>query len=513
MIDSPHSAHRRKKRVRPGAPELFLLAGVVATVLCPHIVRGQTPGAPAPAAQTSETQTTETQTPAAPTPAIQTAPVPPPATQTPGAQTGPATAAAAASPNTSITLEEAIRRAQLSDVAFRTAAADKSIAGYDKTIGRSTLLPGVTYLNQYLYTKGVPPLPPSTIPTTTPIFIANNAVHEYISQASITETIGVARVADYHRLSAEAEAAAARQEVARRGLVATVITSYFGVLAAEKKVVVAQRSTDEAVRFNQLTQKLENGREVAHADVVKSSLLVQQRQRDLADAHLAAEKARLDLAVLLFPDPLTPYTLSNDLDQAPALPGKAEVQADAARNNPDLRAALESARAAKFEVTAAKAGYLPDLALAYNYGIDAPQFAVKAPDGRSNLGYSAFVLLDIPVWDWFATHSRVKQSTIRRDLANVQLTVTQRQLIASLEVLYNEASVAADQVTSFDQTVHTAAESLRLTNLRYTAGEASVLEVVDAQTSYSTAQAAQVDASVRYHVSLGNLQTLTGKLQ
>ena len=91
--------------------------------------------------------------------------------------------------------------------------------------------------------------------------------------------------------------------------------------------------------------------------------------------------------------------------------------------------------------------------------------------------------------------------------------MTQRQLIASLEVLYNEAAVAADQVASFDQTVHTAAESLRLTNLRYTAGEASVLDVVDAQTSYSTAQAAQVDAAVRYHVSLGQLQTLTGKLQ
>jgi outer membrane protein TolC len=438
--------------------------------------------------------------------------------QTPAAVTGtpvsaPAPAPAAPATGTPITLEEAIRRAQLSDVAFRTAAADKSIAGYDKTIGRSLLLPGVTYLNQYLYTKGVPPLPPSTTPTTTPIFIANNAVHEYISQASITETIGVARVADYHRLSAEAEAAAARQEVARRGLVATVIASYFGVLAAEKKVVVAQHSTDEAMRFNQLTQKLEAGREVARADVVKSSLLLQQRQRDLADAHLAAEKARLDLAVLLFPDPLTPYTLSNDLDQPTALPGKAEVQADAARNNPDLRAALESARAAKFEVTAAKAGYLPDLALAYNYGIDAPQFAVKARDGRSNLGYSAFVTLDIPVWDWFATHSRVKQSTIRSDLANVQLSVTQRQLIASLEVLYNEAAVAVQQLASFDETVRTAAESLRLTNMRYTAGEATVLEVVDAQNSYSAAQAAQVDAAVRYHVAFGQLQTLTGKLQ
>jgi len=188
------------------------------------------------------------------------------------------------------------------------------------------------------------------------------------------------------------------------------------------------------------------------------------------------------------------------------------VQADGAKNNPDLRAALQSARAAKFELNAARAAYLPDLSLAYFYGIDAPQFALKGPDGTHNLGYSAVVTLDIPVWDWFATHSRVKQSAIRNDLANVELTATQRQLIASLEELYNEAAVAAQQIASFDETVRTAAESLRLTNLRYSAGEATVLEVVDAQNSYSAAQSAEVDAAVRYHIGFGQLQTLTGKL-
>jgi outer membrane protein TolC len=436
--------------------------------------------------------------------------------QTPAAgATAAVSAPSPAATGTPITLEEAIRRAQSSDVAYRTAAAEKAVAGLDKSIARSALLPGVVYHNQYIYTK--PGQQSSTNTqitgtTSTPIFIANNSVHEYISQGVVTETIGVAGIADYRRLSAEAEASAARQEVARRGLVATVIGNYFGVLAAEGKLTVAQRSTDEAQRFSQLTQKLEAGREVAHADVVKANLQFQQRQRDLADARLAAEKARLDLAVLLFPDPLTPYTLTNDLNQPSVLPSKAEVQADGAKNNPDLRAAMQAARAAKFELTAAKAAYLPDLSLAYNYGIDAPQFATKGPDGVNNLGYSATVTLDIPIWDWFATRSRVKQSAARNDLANVELTATQRQLVASLEELYNETAVAIEQLASFDETVRTAAESLRLTNLRYTAGEASVLDVVDAQNSYSAAQSAQVDAAVRYHIAFGQLQTLTGKL-
>ncbi len=453
MTASLHAAHQRTTRLRR-APEL--LACVAAIAFQPAVVHAQTPVA---------------------------------------AQAAPVSASAPAT-GTPITLDEAIRRAQISDVTYRTAAANKSVAGLDKSIARSALLPGVVYHNAYIYTKPGQQSSTNTAITGTtsvPIFIANNSVHEYVSQGAVIETIGLAGIADYHRLSAEAEASAARQEVARRGLVATVIGNYFGVLAAERKLVVAQRSADEAQRFSQLTQKLEAGREVAHADVVKANLQLQQRQRDLADAGLAAEKARLDLAVLLFPDPLTPYTLANDLEHPYVLPPKAEVQADGTKNNPDLRAALQTARAAKYELTAA--------------------FAVKGPDGTHNLGYSTVVTLDIPVWDWFATHSRVKQSAIRSDLANVELTATQRQLVASLEVLYNEAAVAVQQVASFDETVRTAAESLRLTNLRYTAGEASVLEVVDAQNSYSAAEAAKVDAAVRYHVAFGQLQTLTGKLQ
>ena len=406
-----------------------------------------------------------------------------------------------------ITLDEAIRRAQTSDVAYRVAVTNNTVAGLDRSIARSALLPGVVYHNQYIYTK-----PGQQANAGSPIFISNNGVREYISQGFAFETVSIGGVANYRRLSAEAAATTARTEVARRGLVATVIGNYFGVLAAEKKLQVAQRSADEAGRFSNLTQKLEAGREVAHADVVKASLQLQQRQRDLADAALQAERTRLDLGVLLFSDPRTPYTLASDLQQPRALPEKAVVQSEGMKNNPDLRAALQSSRAAQFDLLSARAAYLPELSVAYFYGIDAAQFALTAPDGSRNLGYAVAATLDIPVWNWFATHSRVKQSVARRDLARVELTVTQRQLIASLEELYNEARVASAQFASFETTVQTAAESLRLTNLRYTAGEATVLEVVDAQNSLSAAQASQVDAIVRYHVAFGQLQTLTGKL-
>jgi outer membrane protein TolC len=94
----------------------------------------------------------------------------------------------------------------------------------------------------------------------------------------------------------------------------------------------------------------------------------------------------------------------------------------------------------------------------------------------------------------------------------VTLSATQSRLIARLNEAYSEAAVARDQLASLDESVSTAAESLRLTKLRYSEGEATVLEVVDAQTAYVTAENAREDGRVRYQTARADLQTLTGTM-
>jgi outer membrane protein TolC len=290
-----------------------------------------------------------------------------------------------------------------------------------------------------------------------------------------------------------------------------VVSLYYSALAADQKFNVAKRAAGEADAFADLTQKREAAREAAHADVIKAQLEQQQRQRDLADANIVTERAKLDLAVLLFPDPRTTYLIQKSAAMH-SVPERAAVETAASNNNPDLKSALAALKQSDAEVFAARAAYLPDVGLNFTYGIDAPQFAINGPEGVRNLGYSASVTLDIPVWDWLSTQHKVKQSEIRRDAVRVALTATQRRLIADLEEFYAEATAAHDQLASLDLSAQTAAESLRLTKLRYTGGEATVLEVVDAQNALTLAENAREDGAVRYQIALANLQTLTGTL-
>ena len=412
----------------------------------------------------------------------------------------------------SISLAEAIHRAQANEPAYATALADSRSAALDRSIARAALLPGVTYHNQYLYTQGTRLATPSSQGSSTPAqrFIANNAVHEYVSQGVVDETIGLAGVAGIRRANAAAALAAAELEISRRGLMATVSGLFYSVLSSERKLAIATQAKAESADFTSLTNKREQQREAAHADVVKARLQQQQRERELSDAQVAAERAHLDLGVLLFPDPRTAYTLA--APESPQLGSRADVEQAAGKNNPELRSALAAVAQSNADVLAARGAYLPSLGLNYTYGIDAPQFAIHGPDGERNLGYSASATLDIPVWDWLAMQHKVKQSEIRRNAAKVSLSNTQRKLIARLDEAYAEAAAARDQLASLDASVTTAEESLRLTKMRYTGGEATVLEVVDAQSAYVTAENAREDGRVRYQAALADLQTLTGTM-
>jgi outer membrane protein TolC len=219
--------------------------------------------------------------------------------------------------------------------------------------------------------------------------------------------------------------------------------------------------------------------------------------------------ARLDLAVLVFPKFNDNFEVDEDLHADVPLPTLTDVEARASHENPDIRAALETLSAASHSVFAARAGYLPSLSLDYFYGIDATHFAVRTA-GVSNLGSSAVATLNIPVWNWGATQSKVKQAELQRDQTRRELSLAQRRLLAELKSLYAEAQTAAHELETLQQSAALGAESLRLITLRYKNGESTVLEVVDAQNTAALADAAFQDGAVRYRVALANLQTLTG---
>ena len=433
----------------------------------------------------------------------------------PAQANGSAQANAPAGAPMRLTLQQALDLARKNSTQFNAAVTNAGLARQDKRQAFAALLPTVNFDNSVIYTQSAGPV--GAAATGVPVvFIANNAVHEYLSQGNVHEAIDVAAVANFRKVAAAAAVAKAQAEIASRGLVVTVVQGYYTVAAAQQKLETAKRNAQEGEQFFKITQDLEHGGEVAHADVIKAELQSRERQRQLQEAQLGWLNARLDFSVLIFPDFNDNFEVAEDLHAAVPLPTLPEVQERAARDNPDVRAALEAVKESNHDVFGARAGYLPSLSFDYFYGIDAPRFAVNsvAPNGQkySNLGSSAVASLNIPVWNWGTTQSRVKQAELRRDQAKRELSLAQRKLLAEIRSLYAEAETSLSEQEGLSRSAQLAEESLRLVTLRYKNGESTVLEVVDAQTTFAQANAAYHDGAVRYRVSLANLQTLTGVL-
>lgn len=422
-----------------------------------------------------------------------------------------ATAASQQSPPSAkpveVSLAKAIELARTNSTVYNAALTEAGSAHENRTQARDALLPQVSYNNQYLYTQA------NELGQVR--FIANNAIHEYLSQGNVHESIDAASIAVYRSAAAAAAAARAKAEIASRGLVVAVVQSYFSVIAAQNKLAAASRAADEGDRFFQLTQQLEHGGEVSHSDTIKAELQAQDRRRQLQEAQLVLLNSRLDLAVLIFPNFHDNFVLTENIAASAPLPTLEEVQQQAARENPDLRAAFETVNMTNHDVAAARAGYLPSLGLDYFYGIDAAHFSANSTvNGQklSNLGSSALASLNFPVWNWGATQSRVRQARLQQKQAKLELSFAQRKLIAEIRSLYAEAETSLNQLAGLQRSAELAAESQRLTALRYKGGEATVLEVVDSQTAFVQANNNYQDGAVRYRVALANLQTLTGVL-
>jgi outer membrane protein TolC len=400
--------------------------------------------------------------------------------------------------------------ARKNEPTYRSAATNAALAREDRAQSRDALLPTVSFDTSILYTQA------NTLGGVR--YIANNAPHEYVSQGNVHQQLDLASIAAYRRSAALAAVAQAQAEIAARGLVVTVIQNYFATAAAEQKLASAVLTSSEGDKFLELTKSLENAGEVAHSDTIKAELQAQDRHRQLMEAQLARLNARLDLSVLLFPDFNDNFELADDLHSNIPLPPRPEFESQAAQGNPDIRAALAAVQATGHEVSEARAGYLPSISLDYWYGIDAERYAtytaLPPPDfGRiQNLGSAALASLSLPIWNWGATQSRVRQAELRRDQSKVELSFAQRKLLAEMRSLYSEAETALNELAGLQRSAELAADSLRLTTLRYKNGESTVLEVVDAQSTFAAANANYQDGAVRYRVSLANLQTLTGVL-
>jgi outer membrane protein len=410
---------------------------------------------------------------------------------------------------TPLSLDEAVRLSLRQASTFQQAALNERVAAEDVRQSRTAFRPRVESAPSVIYTSPARGLPAGQPRTQS--FIANNAITEYQALVNVTGELDISgRLrATLRRNVALLEAARAGTAVAQRALIAGVNDAYYGLALASAKRGAAEQNLAAAEEFERVTSLLLSGGEVAPLDLTRARLQTIARRDELEQARANEIVAADALRVLVGYDFATPIATTDLLMTMPDGGDIDRFTAEAIQKRPEIAQFEAERRAAEQDIKLARAERRPQVTYTLSGGVDTD--SLRSARLREHSGYSATIGVSIPIFDWGANRSRVRQAQLRAQAAEQSRAVAMRGFAQQFYDARALAVSALARIRLAGTGVMEAESNLRASIARYRAGEAQVIEVTDAQNTLITERTAFYQAIFDYQTARARLMQATGQ--
>jgi outer membrane protein, multidrug efflux system len=290
--------------------------------------------------------------------------------------------------------------------------------------------------------------------------------------------------------SAEASlgAAYANVDVARLSLISDISTYYISARYYQERLAIARGNLKSRRETLNLTKTQLDVGAASQLDVVQAEGLVNSTLGDIPGLETSFLKSVHHISTLLA---LPAATLVSEMQKGSGQPVphdrvKAGVPADLIRNRPDIRQAEQTLAAAVANIGVAEAKLYPSLTLS---GSIAPSYISTSASRGGLTTWSFGPTLTLPIFDGGTLRANVKSA---KSSANEAYLAWKQTVLSAVEEVEN-ALVALSRDRATEQALRAAASSyqqaLSLSMTSYRDGASSLLDVLDAQRSVSTAQA------------------------
>lgn len=406
---------------------------------------------------------------------------------------------AESSPPLSLAAAQAAALQQVS--ALRQAEYDEAIAAEDLRQARGALLPRVR--DEYTVTYNSPER--GAVPAV-PSFIAADAIHQYQNLTGVAGELHAGMLAGVHRARALLDAARAGTAVARRALFRGVTESYYGAALARARRAAAEQSFTAAEEFERVTRLNYEAGEVPEVDWIRARLQTAARRDELLQAREAEAVADASLGVLLG------MSGAPDIE---ALPQTVDANAigafsdEGVARRPELMQASAQVQAARAGVGVARGDILPRITYSVDRGFDTD--TLMHDELRRHHGTLATATVDIPLFDWGITFSKIRQAQLQAKAAEAQRELTSRGLYIEYATARQELLTAAARIENARGALADAERNVTISVARYRAGEAPISEATEAQTTRAQQRLALQQALFDYQLAMARLREASGE--
>lgn len=338
---------------------------------------------------------------------------------------------------------------------------------------------------------------------------------------SVTLNQSVYDRANYTRLRAaraNSSGFAARYDVALDLLFVRVAEAYFNALTATTNLEAAQAEETAVKRqLDQADQRFEVGLSAitdvhearARSDAARAAAILAQNQLDDAYEALAELTGKpvgtldplAEEIALVKPSPEQPDSwVETAKEQSPALMAR--------------RAELDVARA---NVDTAKAGHLPRLGFRYDFA-DGGTWGSRSSNNLDFPAESDFrdrgpnLVLTVPIFEGFATQSRVRQESHNRDQASDFYEQEERAVVRSTRTLFRAVVAGISEVEARRQAQVSANAALEATQAGFEVGTRTIVDVLISQQILFQAQRDYARARHDYLVNTLRLKQTAGTI-
>ncbi len=409
-----------------------------------------------------------------------------------------------------ITLREAIDAALRQASNFKAAQFNEQIAAQSIKQAKAALYPRIAANPAVIYTSpslgnttpGVP-RPPS--------FLGANAITEYqgvVNAAGEIDISGRLR-ATLKRNKLLLDSARAGSEIARRDLIQAVTDAYFNLALATLRRRGAEMNLQSATEFeNNIKLQLDAG-EVAPVDLVRARLQAANRRDELAQAQSNESVNADSLRVLVGLDFTTPIAAEDLLVQMPTDGEIERFSQTAIETRPEFAQFEADRLAAEQDIKIARGERRPQITYSVNGGFISDSLSPVRL--KNSLGIQPNIGVSIPIFDWGASRSREAQARLRLQQAENNRQLAERQFAQAFFTARSQAQSAASRVRQIAASITDAELNVSASLARYRAGEASIVEVTDANNTLILQRLALYQAIFDYQTARARLLRAIGQ--
>ena len=297
--------------------------------------------------------------------------------------------------------------------------------------------------------------------------------------------------------------------------------AYYTYIGNRAQVRASESDLEEALTSLKSTEQRKKAGVSTIADVLQARARVDQVRLDLVSNRGAVKISRGNLATTIG----WPANADFDVEEGPEdLPLNTLAEntqtliALALRDRPDLSASRAAVYQSKAELKKAESALWPKLVATGNAGwsgldgslSDSDYFDSGGNISSSDTSFYGGLSLQIPIFEGFSLRNKIRSAEARLKATRADLRQKEESVISDVWSAFYNMQTAAQQVDSSETLLISSKESFRVSLARYRAGVAEIVELLNAQSTLTSARTQRVQARTDLFISYAELMHAIG---